>query len=253
MLYPYEFTDPLPTLELGDILISGYGCLTVAESIAFDRFISNEAIELLEMATPHTEAIATTYLQTVLATILLVSRHQPTWTLARVQQQLTPDQIQQASDFLLGERRRWKEADEPPPEPPSEAKTTAKLDWSKLRLRLAAAYPGEASFTRDGFGNCPLIVVEQSLEALNERELQACNAAALPIALLGTYLLQAEGVEKAEPSWINPFEQVLLERAAKSEVDPIAAKLFLQLCAEAKVPPWAVAAVDVEKLRLAAG
>lgn len=251
MLYPYESTSPLPSLELGEFTISGYGCLTVAESIAFDRFINEEAIAVLEAAQPHTEAIATGYLHTVLTTLLLISRHDPKWTIAKVEQQFSPDQLQSAADFVLGERRRWKDF-EPPTEPDEDTKPEP-LDWMKLRLRLAAEYPGEASFTREGFGDCPLILVEAALEALNDRELQAANAAAIPIALLGTYLLNAKGCDKAEPAWINPYEKILLQRSAKSEIEAESAKLFLELCAASKVPAWAVAIVDVEKLRLAAG
>jgi len=254
MLYQFEsVANPLRSLELGDILIPGFGCLTVAESCAFDHFIHTEALAVLQEAQPHTEAIATGYLHTVLAALLLISRHRPDWTIAQVEREFSPEQRHAAADFMLGERWRWKDVTPQPETESTDSDSSEPFSWSRLRLRLAAGYPGEPTFTRDGFGNCPLSLIEEALEELNLRELQAANAAAIPIALLGTYLLNAEGCDKAEPNWINPYERILAQRSAKAEIEPAAAQLFLDLCKASKVPPWAVAIADVEKLRLAAG
>lgn len=253
-LLPFETPTPPTPLELGGLSVPRYGSLTVWESMVLERFIATDYQAAIALATGElSTAIAASYLQTVLAAVLLISRHSPTWTLERVGAELSPEQISMAAEFLLNERRRWQ--DPKPEQSPKEGQPSeepAELDWARLFRRLQLGYPGDRWFSSENFGNCPLILIEQALEQLQERELQAASTAATPIALLGVYLLSAQGVKRPKPEWINPFQRLLDKRQAKQVIPPEAAQTFLALTAENKVPGWVLSFVDIDAIRLTA-
>lgn len=107
-------------------------------------------------------------------------------------------------------------------------------------------------FDERNFKNCPLRVVEGALRALHESEIDRANLAAIPVSLLGVVLCKIQGERKAKPEWFNPFGELILEREAKERIDGEAARTFMELAREGKIPSWAVSFLDVSMIRLAA-
>lgn len=246
-MLPFETFGGEEPLVLGDIQIPRYGCLTVQEAIAFEQVISSGQ-PLMEAGGG---AIATLHFQPILVGLLLISRHSPAWTLERVQRELTANQIREGCDFLLGERRRWRDLEELPK--PQEGSQTAKsTDWAEIFWKLQLHYPNEPRFSAAAFGNCPLLAVEAALGAIEQRQLEQANLAAIPIGLLGCYLLSAQGAKDMLPEHFNPYARLLNQQQAKDEVDPEVAKTFLELLAAGQVPGWVTPIANLGKLRLAA-
>jgi len=191
-------------------------------------------------------------LQCILTTILIVSRCDRHWTLDQ-SLGLPDDQIQAAAEFFLGERRRWRDENDETREPDEPQQNASEFDWGLLYRRLQLAYPNDPDFSKAGFANCPIVRIEQSLEAHQQVELERNYRESQAIALVGAYLLSAKGMKDAKTELFNPFERTLNVREAKRSIDGAAARLFLELVTDGKVPGWTVAIVDVGVVRLAAG
>lgn len=216
------------------------------EAIALEQLLRSDGVEeLLRLSIEASSANRT--VRAALTTILLLYRHSPTWTLEEVLL-LSDAELESASDFLLNERCRWKE-----PEPPTDDTPKSKpIDWADLYWRVQQLYPHDRRFSAEQFGRCPLLLIEEALEAANQRELEQASIAATPIALLGVHLLAAQGAKDPRVEWINPFQGILAEQGAKESIDPAVARTFLALSSEGAVPGWVLEIADVEMLRLAA-
>jgi hypothetical protein len=245
--YPFDSPRTPPPLVLGGFFVPRYGSLTLNEAWALEDFLG-EGFDALGGLAVTVEGDR--LLQCILTTILIVSRCDRGWTLDQ-SLGLAADQIQAAAEFFLGERRRWREAndeietDEPQP-------TATEFDWGLLYRQLQLAYPNDPDFSREGFANCPIVRIEEALEAYQQVELERNYRDSRAIALVGAYLLSAQGMKDPTTEMFNPFERILMGREAKRAINRTAAKLFLELVTESKVPGWVVAIVDVAVVRLAA-
>lgn len=246
--YPFDSPRTPPPLVLGAFFIPRYGSLTLNEAWALEDFLG-EGFDSLGSLAATVEGDR--LLQCILTTILIVSRCDRAWTLEQ-SLRLSDDQIQAASEFFLGERQRWRDANDEIEEDDEPQPSAAEFDWGLLYRRLQLAYPNDPNFTREGFANCPIVRIEEALEAYQQVELERNYRDSQAIALVGAYLLSAKGMKDAATEMFNPFERTLNLREAKRAIDKTAAKLFLELVAESKVPGWAVAVVDVAMVRLAA-
>jgi hypothetical protein len=90
------------------------------------------------------------------------------------------------------------------------------------------------------------------LNFLDRRDVEQANLHAIPISYVGEWIAASKGAKDTDPDWFNPFAALLYKQQAKSEIDPIAAQLFLELTGENKVPAWAIAAIDLKLIRAAA-
>ena len=244
---PFEVASDHPPLQLGSITIPRLGCLTVAESIALDQLLP-DALDLVNMASGSFTTSVEAHLQTLLAALLLISRNSPNWTLESVRA-LPIEQQAAASKFFLQERQRWNDA---PAAEPTPAGKKVEVDWARIIWRLQANYPGNRRFDDDNFGNCPLLLVESALEAIADRELQHYSALALPIALIGAHWQASKGAKDPSTETFNPYGRQLRKQAAKAQISPTAARTFLQLSKDRKLPPWVVTVVNIEQIRIAA-
>lgn len=113
-------------------------------------------------------------------------------------------------------------------------------------------YPNEPYFTVDGFGDCPLSFVEKYLNALDRRNLEHAELHARPISYVGHYMAASKGAKDLDPDHFNTFAKTLYQQDAKSEIPVEAARLFLDLSGQKKIPAWAIAAVDIPLIRAAA-
>lgn len=92
-------------------------------------------------------------------------------------------------------------------------------------------------------------MIEAALSAAQAAELRQANLAAIPASLGFTYLLKQGGAKHAKPSWINPYPREIERQHLARIVDPVAARIFLRLLKEGKVPTWVTRQVDPEKIR----
>lgn len=225
-----------------EIQVREYGCLTVSEALALEKLLTPDLQALLKEPGIQIEALI--HLRSILAAVLLISRYEPATTLGDVAA-LGIDAIIAASNFLLQE----KDGSKPKKTVSDDGKP---LDWADLWWKLQRHYPHESRFWAERFGNCPIALVEQALGSLEEEQLQRLSAEAEAISRHGYYTTGLQAKKPIELEHFNPWQQILDKRQAKAEIPEQSAKLFLDLCAEQKVPAWVVATVDVEKIRRAA-
>lgn len=96
------------------------------------------------------------------------------------------------------------------------------------------------------------MLIEQALETAEQMELERLYKESVPVAYVGQAIAMANGWKDAPTSYFNPYEATLIKQQAKRIVPMAAARLFLRLLKEKKVPSWAVSAVDLELIRHAA-
>lgn len=237
---PFEVPGQEAWVEIGPTLrLPQYGCLTVSEAIALEQLLSADLRVMLQA--PNTTV--SIYFRSLLAAVVLISRHDPTLTLQTVMA-LPVETLVAASDFLLNEKDAGRAKADP--------NNTGVTDWAELWWTLQRHYPTESRFSREHFGNCPLCFIQQAQASLKAEEIERLSAEATTTALHGYYMLWAQGEKRVQPDWFNPWQRFLDRQQAKSEIDETAARLFLDLCAERQVPAWVVAVVDIEKIRRAA-
>jgi hypothetical protein len=73
----------------------------------------------------------------------------------------------------------------------------------------------------------------------------------LPIALIGAHWQASKGAKDPNRDF-QPIRTPAQEKAAKAAVSSTAARTFLQLTKDQKLPPWVVAVVNIEQIRIAA-
>lgn len=244
-MLPFSTTSDLFTV--GQLSLPRYGCLTVQEAIAFDDLLTEQA-DLLE---PDSPVEAMDFFTPVLATLILISRHKPSWSMQTVKRFFSPDELEAIANFALGERRRWKdsEATATPPGSPGSRQPT---DWAAVYWLLQLYFPQEQRFSAEQFGSCPVILIEQAIAASSRLEMERAHRAAVPVSLLGCYTLAGQGIESFEPSHFNPFEKILNQQEALQEVDSAIARTLIGLIDTGRVPSWAIPLIPLEKMRLAA-
>lgn len=112
-------------------------------------------------------------------------------------------------------------------------------------------FPSEPDFHRANFGNCPLPIILEALDLIDE--LQDVNAAAIaePVSrLLRTNIeWKDDAIEYLKYS--NPAGYRLAIASAKEAIDPDIAQLYLDLLREGKIPAWASTTIDIYTIRLA--
>jgi|GEM_PF-1747667 len=244
-MLPFNFAPELFTI--GTLSIPRYGCLTVAEAIALDSLLESQS-ELLSTVGDSAEFVAILHLNPLLASLVLISRHDPNWTLEKTVNTFSLEEIGQIADFTLGERRRWKDLSNFPTED-GDGKPT---DWAEIFWSLQLHYPNETRFNSEHFSSCPILIIEQAITAATRLELERSHRAAIPISLLGVYSLMSQGLKNIEPAHFNPFERMLNQAEAREEIKPEIAQTLIGLVDSGKVPTWAIAMIPLGKMRLAA-
>lgn len=246
-MLPFDIVSNQSWFEITpEIRVPRYGSLTIAEAIALEKLITPELSKLLDNPLIQIEAML--HFRSVLSSVLLISRYEAATTLADVLETLSLEAIVASSDFLLQERadtlaRSPQNKPDESPEP---------LDWADLYWKLHRHYPHEPRFRADRFGNCPIVLARQAIESLEKERLQQLSAEAMPLSIYGCFSLAKQGEKNPKPEWFNPFLRQLERDSARALIPEESARLFLDLCAEQQIPAWAVAAVDIEKIRRAA-
>jgi hypothetical protein len=113
-------------------------------------------------------------------------------------------------------------------------------------------YPYEEKFNSKNFAKCPLILIEKALEVARQRDLELAAMAAHPTASLGVSVLRIAGAKNPKTQHFNPYAAQIYEDYAKKLIPQEAAKCFLNLIREGKIPSWAVKFVDIELIKAAA-
>ena len=250
MLLPFESLTPLEPLRLGAVTIERYGSLTINESICVQQIVRPTAIELQDIE-GEAELLASFELQSILATLLLVSRDRGDWTLELVQERFTVPQIVSASEFLLNERDRWGNA--PKVESEEEDTTPKEIDWHELFWRIQQEYPFEPRFSAANFGNCPIVLIEKALEVANDQRLRQLEAEGRVMANIGVLIAATHGVKDPQTRQFNDFEYLSFQKSARMVVSQSAAKSFMRLHKLGRIPQWVEEIVEIDVVRAAAG
>jgi hypothetical protein len=98
----------------------------------------------------------------------------------------------------------------------------------------------------------PTLLIEQAIGAAEQVELERLHKQAVPLGALGQIVAVGNGWKDAPTSYCNPYEGILQKQEARRIVPHQAARLFLQLLQEKRVPGWVVSAIDLELVRNAA-
>ncbi len=85
-----------------------------------------------------------------------------------------------------------------------------------------------------------------------QEQIQAADRFATPISLLAQTVASVAGMQNPKPEWWNPYGKVLYIQQAKEQVPVDAARTFMELYEEGKVPSWVLLAVKVDLIRAAA-
>ena len=96
-----------------------------------------------------------------------------------------------------------------------------------------------------------MIEVEDALNALDRRDFEAANRAAIPIASVGQMVAASKGVKDIDSEMFNPYASVLYSEEARSIIDPKVAQIWLDLANEQRIPSWAIAEIDMKLIRAA--
>lgn len=258
-LLPFETFSPLQPLQIGDISIERYGCLTPSESIALEQIVQPMAIDLSELSALLSDE-TTRELQVLLASILLICRHSPRWTLAEVKSEFEPEEITQAAGFLLDEQRTWasrpqkSEVNGNGGDTPDRSAALEPMDWGRVFWKLQRTYPSDDRFRADRFGTTPIAVIERALELANEFELERLEAESRAIANVGVTLAAANGAKHPSTRWYNDWESIAFVRGAKATIPTQAAKSYLALQKIGRVPEWVADQLEdaIEMIKAAA-
>ena len=249
-MLPFESPRSLEPLQVGALALPRYGSLTVNEALALEDLSESGDLKAIATLSVFVEG-ADTLTQAILATLLLVSRDHSGWTLESTLN-LPSEQIRSICEFLLNERDRWGEVKAEVDKREYQSFKRSAFDWGALFWRMQRLYPHEARFSARNFGNCSIAQIEQALEAANQLKLEQASSDSQALALLGVSLLSVQGCKDVKPEWFNPFGLELKQQAAKAEIDPAAAKTFLELTRSGDVPGWAIEVLGEQFSRLRA-
>lgn len=113
-------------------------------------------------------------------------------------------------------------------------------------------YPNEPWFRDSRFGDCPVVFVEQALEAIRERDWRKADFHATPIAAVGQWIAASKGLKDPSPTLFNPYAELLYRQYAKATMGEEVARTFLNLSSKNQVPTWVLDVVDIQLIRAAA-
>lgn len=98
-----------------------------------------------------------------------------------------------------------------------------------------------------------MTTIEAALDAASDHNMRQLHYSAIPIAKMARWFLAGQGCKPLPDELdFNPFGAVIVTKDAKAEIPEELARLVLELSGENKIPGWAIAELDVEKIRKAA-
>lgn len=228
-------------LILEGVRIPKYGSITLQEYLFLREYFATPkpsydgALQLL----------ADFQQRQILATLLLISRSSPTWTLAEVTELFTVEQVYALSDWLMGEWLRWKT--------PAKTQDTegegkqVEIDWEAVYWRLQLWYPGHPQFsTEDAFLRCPLTTIEKACDIYMAQRRQELHLQELGLATLTAITVNCHKSAKSRPSKPSEFfyfasDELLLPSAICNG--------FWLLAQRGLIPNWAIQIAPVEDLK----
>lgn len=246
MFLPFDspFSDS-QFLQVGDLRIPRFGCLTVNEVLFLDD-LRTQQLQVFEAGGLEGDLL----LQQILATMVLAGRVSTSWRLAEVQALLNPIEILLLASFLIEEHTCE--------DSKNQAKALAKgeelpaIDWAELFWKVQRLHPHEPRFNADNFGNCPTKWIEQVLRIAEEQEIERLAAEARAIANLGVAYSQVHGVQNPKTRHFNDFEALLFRKTALKAIEPTTALSFMALHRKGKIPDWIYEVTDLELVRASA-
>ena len=117
---------------------------------------------------------------------------------------------------------------------------------SQIYWRVSARWPSR--FTAEKFGQTPLNVIQDASRA----ELTLAAREAAPQAAATAAIYQSHGV-KCTTKDFNEAAQLLYHMRARETVPAAAARAFLRLMEQGKLPSWVPSVFDIDFIKAAAG
>jgi hypothetical protein len=103
---------------------------------------------------------------------------------------------------------------------------------------LQQHFPTVEPFNGDNFAKCPLHLIVEALNHINEEKLATLAQQSTPLSLVGVALMQVNGAKGIKPDAFNPFPKMIRKREVKQILNKEAAAVYLRLRDENKLPPW---------------
>lgn len=220
---------PTDYLEIEGIRIPKYGSVTVAEYLFLRDFFKTPRLDIGGQF----QLFADFQQRQTLATLLLISRSSPTWTLDEVTNLFSVEHIYELSNWILGEWLGWK-----PIKPQSEPSESApELDWEDVFWRLQLWYPNEPRFKSDAIGSCPLSVIEKACEVYRAERKASLHLQELGVATLTAVLANCHKSAKARPSKPSDF---FYFDDGEYQIPSKICNGFWALAQSGKLPNWAI-------------
>lgn len=95
------------------------------------------------------------------------------------------------------------------------------------------------------------MIINQALSALEDWQLHNNAYVTHAIASLGVSNYQLQGGKNPQLEWFDPVARIMRKKRAKRSVPLRAARVFLELSAQGKIPGWVFSVLDVEAIELA--
>ena len=215
-------------LRLGKIEIPRYGSLTPQEYEAFQSIsvVTNRDVTVILLKRVFKD----------------LNREQ----LESLVDQLPIQYQAKAADFFINESRQWREVAD------STEKKSQKINWAEVFWLLRLHFPTEPRFSPESFGSTPIWMIEQAVAAIRLERISSAYLASLAPSVTSYVVAAANGAKRVNPEDFNPVAKIVKQESAQKEIPPKAAKVFLELSRENRIPGWAAHQVDIEKIRLAA-
>jgi hypothetical protein len=126
------------------------------------------------------------------------------------------------------------------------------VDWAEIYWRIQLNYPHEKRFNSANFGNTPIAIINQALSAIEDWELGRNAYLSQAIAISTATNLQLQGGKDVKLELFDPIARLTRKKRARKDISLRAARTFLGLAAQGKVPTWAFSLLDIEAIELAA-
>lgn len=95
------------------------------------------------------------------------------------------------------------------------------------------------------------MIINQALSVLEDRDLSMTSYITHAIAASAASNYQLQGGKNPKLEWFDPVARIMRKKQARKSVPLRAARVFLELSAQGKIPGWVFSVLDVEAIELA--
>ena len=110
-------------------------------------------------------------------------------------------------------------------------------------------YPNDPRFTPDAFGDCPLHIVRQALQAIDNQLLVTASLYGAPAARFAAVYCNShsKGGQFSERHF-SPAKQILWSQAIAEVIPPRVARIMKEAWVSGKLPYWVLDYCDIQSI-----